>query len=163
MHSLQKTWPLRQQRGSIKGLRQRQHASKGLIESLPKRSFCVPYPSFLFSSYVKNARSLLFFECLWGILASSKTMNLTLDRDRRNRETRRNNDDDTGRQKKVRIGIDRNQRSDRMRLIRRGATWASSKAQIYSDSGLFCTSYHKRQKKNIIIFPLLKKKIHVTT
>lgn len=71
MHSLQKTWPLRQQRGSMKGLRQRQQASKGLIESLPKRSFCVPYPSFLFSSYVKNARSLLFFECLCGILASS--------------------------------------------------------------------------------------------
>lgn len=69
MHSLQKTWPFWQQRGSMKGLRQRQQASKGLIESLPSLSFCVPYPSFRFSSYVKKARSLLFFECLCGIFS----------------------------------------------------------------------------------------------
>jgi len=70
MHSLQKTWPLRQHKGSMRGFRQRQHASKGLIESLPSLSLCVPYPSFFFSSYVKNARSLLFFECLCGIFTS---------------------------------------------------------------------------------------------
>lgn len=64
MHSLQKTWPFWQHKGSMKGLRQSEQASKGLIESLPSLSLCVPYPSFRFSSYVKNARSLLFFECL---------------------------------------------------------------------------------------------------
>lgn len=67
MHSLQKTWPFWQHMGSIKGFKQRQQASNGLIESLPSRSLWVPYPSFRFSSYVKKARSLLFFECLWGI------------------------------------------------------------------------------------------------
>lgn len=67
MHSLQKMWPFWQHIGSITGFKQRQQASNGLIESLPSLSFWVPYPSFRFSSYVKKARSLLFFECLWGI------------------------------------------------------------------------------------------------
>lgn len=68
MHSLQKMWPFWQHKGSMNGFKQRQHASKGFIESLPSRSFCVPYPSLRFSSYVKKARSLLFFECLCGIV-----------------------------------------------------------------------------------------------
>ena len=68
MHSLQKTWPFWQDIGSINGFKQRQQASNGLIESFPSLSFCVPYPNFLFSSYVKKAKSLLFFECLCGIL-----------------------------------------------------------------------------------------------
>lgn len=72
MHSLQKTCPLRQLKGSMRGLRQRLQASKGLMESLPSLSFCVPYPNFRFSSYVKKARSLLFFECLWGIFSHAK-------------------------------------------------------------------------------------------
>jgi hypothetical protein len=45
----------------MSGLRQRQQASKGLMESFPRRS--------RFSSYVKKARSLLFFECRCGIFA----------------------------------------------------------------------------------------------
>jgi hypothetical protein len=69
MHSLQNVWPLGQQSGPMSGLRQRQQASKGLMESFPRRSRCVPYPSFRFSSYVKKARSLLFFECRCGIFA----------------------------------------------------------------------------------------------
>ena len=73
MHSLQKTCPLGQQSGSMSGLRQRQQASKGLMESFPRRSRCVPYPSFRFSSYVKKARSLLFFECRCGIFARAST------------------------------------------------------------------------------------------
>ena len=69
MHSLQNTWPLGHDRGSMRGFKQRQQASKGLMESLPRRSLWVPYPNFRFSSYVKKARSLLFFECLCGILS----------------------------------------------------------------------------------------------
>lgn len=70
MHSLQKTWPFWQDIGLINDFKQRQQASKGLIESLPSLSLWVPYPSFRFSSYVKKAKSLLFFECLWGMLFS---------------------------------------------------------------------------------------------
>jgi hypothetical protein len=70
MHSLQKVCPFGQHSVSMSGLRQRQQASKGLMESFPSRSRCVPYPSLRFSSYVKKARSLLFFECRCGIFAA---------------------------------------------------------------------------------------------
>uniref|UniRef100_A0A2P2K0U9 Uncharacterized protein MANES_17G032800 n=1 Tax=Rhizophora mucronata TaxID=61149 RepID=A0A2P2K0U9_RHIMU len=50
MHSLQKTWPFWQDMGSMRGFKQRQQASKGLIESFPSLSLWVPYPSRRFSS-----------------------------------------------------------------------------------------------------------------
>lgn len=78
IHSLQKRCPLRQQRGSMTGCKQMQQKSNGLMESFPSRSFCVPYPNFFLSSYVKNARSLLFFECRCGILPYSSCCPLTI-------------------------------------------------------------------------------------
>ncbi len=60
------------------GCKQMQQKSNGLMESFPSRSFCVPYPNFFLSSYVKNARSLLFFECRCGILPYSSCCSLTI-------------------------------------------------------------------------------------
>jgi hypothetical protein len=78
MHSLQKVCPFGQHSVSMSGLRQRQQASKGLMESFPSRSRCVPYPSLRFSSYVKKARSLLFFECRCGIFAAGGCAGLSV-------------------------------------------------------------------------------------